>query len=70
MLLLSSRRTRRRGPKELQADQPQLHPLEIISRYTNDKNVTRISQHGFTKGKSCLPNLYDEMTGLVDERSG
>jgi len=36
----------------------------------NDKKITRNSQHGFTKSKSCLTNLikfYDEMTDLVDE---
>ncbi|PKU29549.1 rna-directed dna polymerase from mobile element jockey-like [Limosa lapponica baueri] len=35
-----------------------------------DKKIIRSSQHGFTKGKSCLTNLInfcDEMTGLVEE---
>ncbi|KAK4810544.1 hypothetical protein QYF61_004507 [Mycteria americana] len=44
--------------------------LETISRHRKDKVVIRSSQHGFTKGKSCLTNLInfcDEMTGLVDE---
>ncbi|KAJ7412657.1 rna-directed dna polymerase from mobile element jockey-like [Pitangus sulphuratus] len=44
--------------------------VETISRHMKDKEIIRISQHGFTKGKSCLTNLMnfsDEMTGLVDE---
>ena len=44
--------------------------LETISRHMNNKKIIRISQHGFTKGKSCMTNLinfYDEMTVLVDE---
>ena len=50
--------------------------LETISRLTKDRKLIRSSQHGFSKGKSCLTNLitfYDEgyfanpSTGLVDE---
>ncbi|KAK4824064.1 hypothetical protein QYF61_009915 [Mycteria americana] len=44
--------------------------LETIARHMKDKKLIRKSQHGFTKGKSCLTNLitfYDEMTGLVDQ---
>jgi len=44
--------------------------LEIINKQVEEKKVIRNSQHGFTKGKSCLTNLiafYDGMTGWVGE---
>jgi len=44
--------------------------LEVIIKHVEEKKVIRSSQHGFTKGKSCLSNLiafYDGMTGWVDE---
>jgi len=44
--------------------------LELINKQVEEKKVIRSSQHGFTKGKSCLPNLitfYDGRTGWVDE---
>ena len=44
--------------------------LEAIIKQVEEKKVIRSSQHGFTKGKSCLTNLiafYDGMAGWVDE---
>ena len=44
--------------------------LEVISRHVEDKKVTRNSQCGFTKRRSCLTNLiafYDGVTSWVDE---
>ncbi|CAM5087737.1 unnamed protein product [Eretmochelys imbricata] len=43
---------------------------ESISKHLEQRKGIRDSQHGFTKGKSCLTNLiafYDEITGSVDE---
>ncbi|CAM5172533.1 unnamed protein product [Natator depressus] len=43
---------------------------ESILKHLEGRKVIRNSQHGFTKGKSCLTNLiafYDEITGSVDE---
>ncbi|KAJ7412513.1 RNA-directed DNA polymerase from mobile element jockey-like protein [Willisornis vidua] len=44
--------------------------LEALSNHMDNKKVNRKSQHGFTKGKSCLTNLiafYDEKTRWRDE---
>ncbi|PKU30014.1 rna-directed dna polymerase from mobile element jockey- hypothetical protein [Limosa lapponica baueri] len=44
---------------------------EVISKHMEEKKAIR-SQHGFTKGKSCLTNLiafYDGMTGWIHEGS-
>ncbi|CAM4676179.1 unnamed protein product [Lepidochelys kempii] len=43
---------------------------ESILKHLEERKVIRNSQHGFTKGKSCLTNLiafYDKITGSVDE---
>ncbi|CAM5119603.1 unnamed protein product [Natator depressus] len=43
---------------------------ESILKHLEERKVISNSQHGFTKGKSCLTNLiafYDEITGSVDE---
>ncbi|CAM5164673.1 unnamed protein product [Eretmochelys imbricata] len=43
---------------------------ESILKHLEERKLIRKSQHGFTKGKSCLTNLiafYDEITGSVDE---
>ena len=43
--------------------------LDAISTQLEEKKVIRNSQHGFTKGKSCLTNLiafYGGITSWVD----
>ncbi|CAM4470183.1 unnamed protein product [Lepidochelys kempii] len=43
---------------------------ESILKHSEERKVIRNSQHGFTKGKSCLTNLiafYYEITGSVNE---
>lgn len=44
--------------------------LGAFSKHINNKNVIECSQHGFTKGKSCLSKLItlsNEITSLEDE---
>ncbi|KAK4810585.1 hypothetical protein QYF61_007322 [Mycteria americana] len=44
--------------------------LGTTERHLKNNAIIRHSQHGFTKGKSCLTNLisfYDKVTRLVDE---
>ncbi|KAK4822413.1 hypothetical protein QYF61_015160 [Mycteria americana] len=44
--------------------------LSTIERHLKNNAIIRHSQHGFSKGKSCLINLipfYDKVTCLVDE---
>lgn len=45
-------------------------PLKGISEDLGEEKVTENTQHGLTKGKSCLSNLvifFDKITGLVDK---
>ncbi|KAK4807129.1 hypothetical protein QYF61_018470 [Mycteria americana] len=44
--------------------------LGVIEKHLTDNAVISHSQHGFTRGKSCLTNLisfYDKVTHLVDQ---
>ncbi|GAB0179133.1 mitochondrial enolase superfamily member 1 [Grus japonensis] len=44
--------------------------LGALTRQVQDNQRIRLSQHGFTKGRSCLTNLisfYDQVIHLVDE---
>ena len=44
--------------------------LEVISKHVEEKKVIKSSQHGYTKGKSCLTNpivFCDGTAGWIDE---
>ena len=44
--------------------------MHLEGEIENKELIIRNSQHGFTKGKSCLTNLiafYNDMTGWIDE---
>jgi len=43
--------------------------LSALTGHVKDNHGIRPSQHGFTKGRSCLTNLifYDQVTHLVDD---
>lgn len=44
--------------------------LGTVERHLKNNAVIRYSEHGFTKGKSCLTNsiyLYGKVPCLVDE---
>lgn len=36
--------------------------LDVISKHVEEKKVIRSSQHGLTKGKSCLTNPIAELS--------
>jgi len=39
--------------------------LEVINKQVEERKVIRSSQHGFTKGKSCLTNLIAFYHGMT-----
>lgn len=44
--------------------------LKVISKYTEDREVIKDNQHGFTSGKSWLMNLvpfYDKVNALFSK---
>jgi len=79
MSLLPSRKVRRAGTTG-HSVLPQIPTqvmyqilLEAISKHMKWKMVTGSSEHGFTKGKTCLTNLItfrDKMPLLVDRGEG
>ena len=74
MSVQSSKGTRRRTQETIgqsaSSPSPEKFTLEVISRHVEEKKAVRSSQHGFTKGRSCLTNLIafcDGVTGWLEE---